>query len=241
MADAELATFSLQAISKSYGSHTVLRDLNLKIGNGELVLLLGANGSGKTTLLRICAGLTRPDSGTVASQGQTGVLAPESFGYVGHALGLYAGLTVLETIELNVKLLGIETDYAEVLRWWELEAQGSKKIHELSKGLQYRVALCRALLHNPPYLFLDEPTSSLDQQSFELLLERVNVAVKPAENVGFAVIATHDVSRLAGSATRVVVLQAGVIAHDSGDVGAAAEDALERKDRIITEYLKGNR
>jgi ABC-type multidrug transport system ATPase subunit len=225
--------FQLRELRKSYGSQSVLKSLDLDFFGGDFVLLLGANGSGKSTLLRICAGLIRPDGGRI--EGDIGQIA-----HAGHALFLYAGLTVRENLDLASKLLGRPSENLdEYLTEWSMLSHAGKKISELSKGLQYRTSICRALLGGAAFTFLDEPTSSLDEASNTLLLEKLRARAERNPD-SFTVIATHDLARLKSSANRVVVLQDGQVAFDS----RRKEEALSRAEAIeaaINFYLEINR
>jgi len=230
-----------KGICKSFGRQRVLHDLELQVQPEELTLLLGANGSGKSTLLRICVGLSRADKGEVTIDGEAlGRSAYKSIGHAGHDLFLYRNLTVGENLKLFSSLNRNSASTQSFLDSWNLSEHRDKRISELSKGQRARLSLCRTFLHNPKYLFLDEPTSSLDERTLDFLMERVRAAVKEG---GCALIATHDVKRLSEHATRVLVLRDGRIAKDLSAIREAApERSVEDvREEVIESYLEDNR
>lgn len=208
-----------RGVEKSFGPVPVLRGLDLSIARGETVLLLGGNGAGKSTLLRVLAGLARPDRGTI----ERGA-APLRVGHVGHHLFLYRHLTVLENLRLAAALSRTENavDLSALLERWGLQAMAQRTIGQLSRGQQFRASICRALAGDPLVLILDEPTSSLDDASVDILMSEIE---RCAARGGAAVIASHDVARLRDRCSRVVVLHEGTAAYDSsrGSISAGLE------------------
>jgi len=221
------AGISAHEISKRFGLVRVLRQLSVSFARGEIVLLLGANGAGKSTLLRTLAGLSRPDSGSVSG------IEPRSVGFFSHHLSMYSRLTVWENLDLFRRVAGIgEHSLLDVMRDWDLGECHSKQVLELSKGTQARVSLARVFMSKPTNVFLDEPTSNLDTRGVEMLAR----ALRGDTAERCAVIATHDIHRLRGIATRVVALRGGTIAADTGTDGTPREisDAIDS-------YLESNR
>ncbi len=233
--------FEIRNLGKSFGAHPVLRDFSLSINTGDFLLLLGANGAGKTTLLRICAGLSRPDRGEVLLQGKVPEAKDQKkIGHAGHQLFLYGNLSVQENIELFSRLADAPLAVEDYLRQWHLYEERKKRVFELSKGIQYRLSLCRAWITQPQFVFLDEPTSSLDEASTKLLVSRT---MQVCKNGGFVLIATHDVRRLRDYANRLVVLEDGKISKDLGELCQAQPEAdLEGlKEEVVSHYLERNR
>jgi ABC-type multidrug transport system ATPase subunit len=224
--------FSLTSINKSFAGNQVLRDLSVSFNLGERVLVLGANGAGKSTFLRVCAGLARPERGSVTASG--GRVLPRSLGYFGHLPLLYAELSVRENLELAQKLAGVEEHTEELLEEWGIKSHAEVRLSNLSKGLQARASLARAFLHQPKFLFLDEPTSALDEASVAILKNAI--AKNDARHQGGALtcIVTHDVARLRDFATRVLVLKNGIVFADTGT------SALSHS-HVINDYLSSNR
>jgi len=231
----------LESVSRTIQTTVVLRSLTLSFECRQSVLLLGANGAGKSTLLRICAGLMRASSGAVRLRTADGVspLAPAQVGYMGHHSMLYGELTVQENLEHAGALLGLgQVQVAEALGRWELDRHLKKRPVELSKGLLARAALCRAFMHRPRYLFLDEPSSALDQRSCEILLQEAASLRAIHHNQMLILTATHDITRLRSLAERVVVLGNGALLHDSARSGEIPENAVSH---AISTYLEHNR
>jgi len=214
-------------VSKRFGVVRVLRQISLSFQQGEVVLLLGANGAGKSTLLKILAGLARPDSGSIHHGLAT------SIGFFTHHLSMYGRLTVRENLDLFRRVAGFaEERLSGALDFWALNDCASKQILELSKGTQARASLARVFMTKPSVTLLDEPTSNLDNRGVEMLLR----VLRESDRQRCAVIATHDIHRLRGIATRVIVLEKGVVAADSG-VNAASPELS----RVIDQYLESNR
>ena len=222
--------FEIDSVSKRYGKIRVLKDVSFKISASNIVLLLGANGAGKSTLLKICASLLRPDGGTTKYQGNVNHNFCVFGAYLGHQSMLYQELTVKENLAFMSKIRALNLNIAELLREWNLTAQENNKISELSRGLQFRTALCASLMHQPRVIFLDEPTSSLDQNSFNKLITKITTMVK--DKNGLALIATHDIERLLPAADRIIVLKEGKLTFDSDSVDAD----LEEKKNQATDY-----
>jgi putative ABC transport system ATP-binding protein len=199
----------------------ILKDIDLHIGHGEAVGLVGPSGSGKSTLLMVMAGLERPDSGTVILAGQDlGRLDEDALarfrgrnvGIVFQSFHLIPTMTALENVAVPIELAGRDDAFARAAR--ELDAVGlSDRVDhypaELSGGEQQRVALARALAPNPAILVADEPTGNLDEATADDVIALTNDLVKRS-GCGFLMV-THS-ARLAAMLDRRVTLHAGVIA-----------------------------
>jgi len=154
----------------------VLRGVDLTVGWGEVAVLFGANGAGKTTLLRILAGLTRADAGTAHIAGRAmhgrGNRARRLVGFAGHQTMLYSDLTCRENLEFYARLCGIRDAndrIAQVLGQAGLSDRTNRRVRTLSHGMQKRLSMARAILHEPAVLLLDEPESGLDAESVAAL------------------------------------------------------------------------
>jgi len=208
-----MQSFACSGITKSYGAVRALAGVSLEIHPREITLLLGANGSGKTTLLRVLCGLARPDSGVVSVNGRAVTEPPaRDLGYAGHEPGMYARLSVVENLALSAELLGQPVSIPKEMAHWGIEPYAGRRLSDLSRGQRGKVALCRALFHEPRIVLLDEPSAALDDDGVKVLGERLNAL---RGNGSSSLIATHDVSRLKALATRVVVLDLGKIILDS--------------------------
>jgi heme exporter protein A len=221
----------VRGVSKFFGDHAALKDVRLDIGPGDAVLLYGPNGAGKTTLLRIMASLARPSSGQVlfggrdVERGGAGAAAKSATGFASHATLLYSELSVRENLRFFGKLFGLADLEARLdgeLERFELRGRQHVLARELSRGLQQRVTLARALLHDPVFLLLDEPFTGLDRRStekLEMLLKRL-----PEQGKG-VVFSTHNFDQGAALARRLVALEAGRVRYN-GPLGQAPLEAL---------------
>jgi ABC-type multidrug transport system ATPase subunit len=156
-----------EGLEKRYGRKRVLRGVDLAVGRDELLLVTGPNGSGKTTLLRVCAGLALPSGGTLD------VLAERSrLGYLGHEALLYRELTAVENLDLYGRLYRVPERRERIgmlLERYGLWDVRGERVASYSRGMTQRLALCRALLHDPELLVLDEPFTALDAEGAALL------------------------------------------------------------------------
>jgi len=206
-------------LTRRFGTRPVVKDVTFEVGSGEIVALLGPNGAGKTTTLRMLAGLIGPTSGTVAIDGvqltrATGSALRSRIGFLTEAPGLWDRLTVRENLSIYAGLYGLvnaDRTIDRALETFELTGRGSARTAELSKGTRQKVALARALLHEPAILLLDEPTSGLDPEvtrSVRNLLEERRAA-------GCAIlVSTHNLDEAERLADRVAVLHERLLALD---------------------------
>ncbi|HEY3462282.1 MAG TPA: ABC transporter ATP-binding protein, partial [Gaiellaceae bacterium] len=154
-------------LGKRYGEKRVLRGVDLALPPGGFFVVTGPNGSGKTTLLRICAGLARPTEGTIEREATRAQV-----GFLGHEALIYRELTALENLDLYGRLYGVPERRERIgmllerFGLWEARRQ---RISAYSRGMTQRLALCRALLHEPDLVVLDEPHASLDDEGLALL------------------------------------------------------------------------
>ena len=182
----------VHGLAKRFGDRRVFAGIDLELDDG-LLLVTGANGSGKTTLLRVLARLAAPTAGTLE-------LPPrQQIGYLGHSPNVYRELTALENLTLFARLYRVERERVGMLLerfgLWEVR---NDRVSAFSRGMQQRLGLCRALLHDPSLLVLDEPTNALDAQGLELL-----DAVLDESRLH--VVATHDAARFDPRATERLV------------------------------------
>ena len=200
-------------VTKRFGHKRVLRDVTLTISAGEVVSLLGANGSGKTTLLRIVAGLERPDQGEVwlgpVSLAAAACEIRRYIGVVAHAPLLYDRLTGAENLQFYARMYDLDepSDRIEhLLRSLGLWGRRDDTVRTYSRGMSQRLAVARALLHDPPVVILDEPDTGLDSESLKQLAE----LIERLRERGRAVLATtHDLRRAFLWADRVCELRKG--------------------------------
>jgi heme exporter protein A len=189
-----------------FGSEVALESVDLTIDTGEHVAVLGENGAGKTTLLRILATAARPTSGSLEIMGLDALRERKRLrrriGYVGHAQGLYPALSAAENLEFFCTLQGVDRARAgETLALVGLASVASRHAGLLSRGMQQRLAIGRAILHDPKLLVLDEPDASLGSDGADLL-----ATVMRGRTV---VMATHDHALANKLCQRTLVLRHG--------------------------------
>ncbi|MGH2525079.1 MAG: heme ABC exporter ATP-binding protein CcmA, partial [Anaerolineales bacterium] len=161
-----------RALVKKFGFQTVLRGLDLEIAEGEFVAVLGPNGAGKTTLLRILAGLSRPTFGEVSVGGyrlpqQAGAVR-RRLGVVSHQPLLYADLSAEENLRFYARLYGLRDSSARIARVLTLVGLSVRRrdlVRTFSRGMQQRLAIARAILHDPEVMLFDEPHTGLDPEA----------------------------------------------------------------------------
>lgn len=172
----------VENLVKRFGSFTAVDRVSFSTRTGEVFGLLGPNGSGKSTTIRILCGLLHPSSGRASVAGYDVVASPEqirrNIGYMSQKFSLYADLTVLENLRFFAGMYGVSSDMVKERISWALEMAGlrgreSSLTGTLSGGWKQRLALGCAVLHRPPILFLDEPTSGVDPLSRRLFWELI--------------------------------------------------------------------
>jgi heme exporter protein A len=212
------AVIEARRLSKSIDDRAILRDLNFAICPGELVGILGANGAGKTTLLRILAGLIAPTSGEVRLFGKelqnTASAVRGRIGMIGHQAMLYRDLSVKENLEFFARLYGLKEPAeraSEMLERAGLLARENDPVKALSRGMVQRIAIARALLHEPQILLSDEPFAGLDAPSSRGV-ERLFAALTDSGRT--VVLVNHDIEQTLRVAQRVIVLRGGSIIID---------------------------
>ena len=230
-ADAIHAESSLEVrnVSKYFGELSALRGVSLRIQPGEAVFIYGPNGAGKTTLLRILAALARPTEGQALFKGEdlhhNAAMAKARIGFVSHATFLYGELTTRENLTLAGTLFAlpnVESRIEAVLELFSLQKRADEPVRRLSRGLQQRATLARALLHNPEFILLDEPFTGLDAAS----AEKLEAILRRLPGEGKAVVfSTHRFAQGASLARRLVALEVGRVKFD-GPLGLAPLEAL---------------
>lgn len=216
-----------RGIAAARGRRYVIRDLDLSICEGQTVALLGANGSGKSTLLMMLAGLLRPYAGQLsvlghAIPGERWALRGR-IGLVAHQPLLYRDLTIAENLHFHARLHRLPTGRADaMIERAGLESRADQPVYALSRGLTQRAAVCRALLHDPQLLLLDEPLANLDPVAAELIGELLGP--EPGRT---RVIAGHDPEAALAESDLVLVLGAGAKLRYAGPPSGVSVGELE--------------
>jgi len=223
------ATLELRSVSKYFGDLPALRNVSLRIEAGDSVFIYGPNGAGKTTLLRTLATLARPSEGSVFFAGKdlhhNAAASRAAMGFVSHATFLYGELTARENLKFMGRLYGLpelEKKIDAVLQLFSLRERADELVRGLSRGLQQRVTLARAFLHDPTFLLLDEPFTGLDAASRGNL---ENILRCLPEQRRALVFSTHDFDQGIALSKRLVALEAGQVRYD-GPLSLAPLDAL---------------
>jgi len=206
----------VRKLVKRFGPKVVLRGLDFCVQPGEFVALLGPNGAGKTTFLRILASLSRPSIGEVTLMGmrlprQAGAVR-QRLGVVSHQPLLYGDLTAEENLRFFGRMYGVgdlNHRIAEVLELVGLTPRKGDLVRTFSRGMQQRLAIGRAVLHDPDIMLFDEPHTGLDQDACAMLDD---VLRDVAARGRIVVMTSHDLARAADLASRFDVISRGVIA-----------------------------
>ena len=221
----------------------MLTGIDLRIGQGENLALVGPNGAGKTTLLRILATLCKPTSGevTIAGCNITTRAAPvrKMLGFVAPQLLLYGGLTASENLIFYGKLYGIPnpgTRAEQVLGQLELDRYKDELVRTFSSGMQQRLAIARALLHDPHILLLDEAFNTLDQTAG---LQLENLLQELQQQGKVLLLASHDLNRVASLCGRCIILDLGRIHADISLVGHSPDELKNIYNQALAQSRDG--
>jgi len=220
----------LEGLARRYGEREALGGVSLSLQAGQSLVVFGPNGAGKSTLLRVLATLLRPHAGSVrvlgkplpeeawAVRGRVGLLAHEPL--------LYRDLTARENLRFHARLHGVALERVErLLELVRLERRCREPLRTLSRGMVQRVAVARAVLHEPELLLLDEPRANLDPAASELVDPLIGAAAQRTR-----VITSHDPARGLAEADMVLGLRAGrpALLRAAGDVSVAEIAQLYR-------------
>lgn len=233
------STLVIEAVSKDFGYHRVLRGLDLVVEEGEYVALMGPNGAGKTTLLRLAAGLSNPNGGSVSIAGvdlrRAGPGLRRRVGFVSHESLLYPDLTGRENLAFHAQLFGVtdlDDQIAVLDELLDLAPILDRPAGVLSRGNRQRLTLARALLHAPRILLLDEPFTGLDEASTVRLLDILQRLVEDGRTV---IMTTHDRAIVEAGPRRLVVIADGKIAQD---VTIAPKSELAKPKELSRPFLR---
>jgi heme exporter protein A len=210
---------TVKKLVKRFGLKTVLRGVDFEVQPGEFVALLGPNGAGKTTFLRVLASLSRPSLGEVRVAGfrlpNEAAAVRARLGVVSHLPLLYGDLSAEENLRFYGRMYGLidlESRITEVLEMVDLENRRRDLVRTFSRGMQQRLAIGRAVLHDPDVMLFDEPYTGLDQDASTMLDEVLKTVAAEGRTV---VMTSHDLARAEELATRFDILSRGVITATS--------------------------
>ncbi|MCC6765800.1 MAG: heme ABC exporter ATP-binding protein CcmA [Deltaproteobacteria bacterium] len=232
MTDADrAAVIAADAVGKAFGRTVVLRDVTLRIDAGDAVAVFGPNGAGKSTMLRLFAGLMAPTSGRLRVFDVTGPdpAVRRRVGLVAHQSFLYPDLTARENLRFYARMFGLGDADERVRIWLErvaLTEAGARPVRLFSRGMEQRLALARALIHDPDLVILDEPWTGLDAAAADWLADLLRELRDRGRTI---VVATHDFRRGVDVATRVLIVHRGRVAWDGPVPTVAALDGVYRQ------------
>jgi heme exporter protein A len=207
---------TVRKLVKRFGLKPVLRGMDFSVESGEFVALMGPNGAGKTTFLRILASLSRPTMGSVNIAGYNlpgqAAAVRRRLGVVSHLPLLYGDLTAEENLRFYARMYNLanaDKRISEVLDMVGLSSRRRDLVRTFSRGMQQRLAIGRAVLHDPEVMLFDEPHTGLDQDACQMLDSVLREVAARGRTV---VMTSHDLARVADLASRFDVLSRGVIA-----------------------------
>ena len=215
-------SISITNLSKNYGKQTVLNNINVEIGTGEVVGFLGPNGAGKTTTMKILAGALAYDTGSVKICGlevsENQLKTSALVGYLPEQNPLYTDMYVKEYLLFVAETYKLgktkEQRVEELIDLVGLRPEFQKKIGQLSKGYRQRVGLAQALIPNPKVLILDEPTTGLDPNQ----LEEIRSLIREIGKDKTVLLSTHIMQEIKAICSRVIIINKGEIAADYPDI-----------------------
>ena len=245
----------IKNISKSYGRHPALSNLCLRIPDGALYGLVGPNGAGKTTAIKIISGIIYPDKGSIFFDDinlcDDRKNSKETVGYVPDVLGIYDDMTVFEYMRFFASTYGLTGYLARKKSEILLEQVGMTDkrefyLNELSRGMQQKLCIARALIHDPALIIMDEPASGLDPRArYELkeLLQELNAAGK------MVILSSHILSEISEICTDIGIIEGGkmIISGSVEEILAKVEGANPIKIKVLNnenlalEILKNNK
>ena len=214
----------IRELSRSFGNNRALREINLQVAYGDFLIVLGPNGAGKTTLLKILATIMKPSSGEVRIGGFDLKTAAEDIrrrvGVVSHQTFLYSNLTARENLEFYSRMYDISEARQrihEVVNAVGMTTRLHDRVGTLSRGMQQRLSIARALLHKPDIMLLDEPETGLDQEALPMLWQALQ---GEGQENRIIIMTTHNLERGLELGNRLVILARGKIVHEQTGVGS---------------------
>ena len=219
-ADSSL-TWAIEArgLSKSFGNYYALKGVDLKVKKGEHLAIFGPNGAGKTTMIKLLSTLSKPSAGEIRLAGvdirDDPVQVRRKVSVVSHETFLYDNLTPYENLKFYGRMYDVpdlECRIREVVSQMQLESHLYDRVGTLSRGLQQRVSIARAVIHAPSIMLLDEPEVGLDPHGFIMMRDVLDTLDHPDRTV---VMTTHNLERGLDLSNRVVILNKGKVVYEA--------------------------
>lgn len=226
----------LEGVSRWFGTEPGVREVSLTVPIGQSLGVIGPNGSGKTTLLNVMAGHTAPTLGERFYRDENGDRQPlprECIGYAGHELMIYEQLSPVENLSFFATLYGMEAAgdrIGHLLDTLNLAGRSEDRVNDLSSGMKKKLSLCRALLHAPDVLVLDEPFRGLDRSSREKIEDLLEDFV---ENRGTILLASHRFREIRRFCRQVLILE------DTKPVWCGEPPSGQELETVYQERLQG--
>jgi heme exporter protein A len=229
----------VKKLVKRFGLKTVLKGMDFSVETGEFVALIGPNGAGKTTFLRILSSLARPSMGIVSVAGyelpKEAAEVRRRLGVVSHQPLLYVDLTATENLTFYGRMYNLpdlSTRIEEVLEMVGLIKRRNDLVRTYSRGMQQRLAIGRAVLHDPDVMLFDEPYTGLDQDASAMLDDVLRTVAARGRTV---VMTSHDLARTEDLATRFDVLSRGKVAASATHADFGSGNLLSFYKGVIAE------
>jgi heme exporter protein A len=208
-------------LARAFGSRRAVAGVTFSLAPGDCLAVFGPNGAGKTTLLRLLAGLLKPSSGSARLAGiplPGGILARSRVGLISHHTMLYNALSARENVAFAARLYGIRDPLTRVddsLRRMSMLERAEAPVRLLSRGMQQRVSIARAMVHSPQVVLADEPYSGLDESGARSLTELLGEMRSSGTAI---IIVTHNLAEGLSLATHAAVMQRGkFVRYDARD------------------------
>lgn len=208
------------SLTRLYGDFTAVDHVSFRIGEGEIVGLLGHNGAGKTTIMKMLTGYLEPTGGSVTIDGrniETDRMAVQAgIGYLPENCPIYPEMTVVDFLDYAAELKGVSDDkrpqaLRDVISATELTEKATAPISSLSRGYRQRVGVAQAILHNPKIIILDEPTNGLDPSQ----IKQMRVLIKRLAERATVILSTHILQEVQAICNRVIIINRGKLARDA--------------------------
>ena len=217
----DLPIVDVADLARAFGSRKAVAGVTFSLAPGECLAVFGPNGAGKTTLLRLLAGLLKPSSGSARLAGiplPGGPLARSSVGLISHHTMLYEALSARENVSFAARLYGIRdsgTRVEDSLRRMSMLERADAPVRLLSRGMQQRVSIARAMVHSPQVVLADEPYSGLDESGARALTTMLSELRQSGTAI---IIVTHNLAEGLSLATHAAVMHGGrFVRYDASD------------------------
>lgn len=217
--DASTWAIETHGLEKYFANHQALRGIDLQVSHGKRLVIFGPNGAGKTTLLKILSTLVKPSAGNVKVDGidirDQPVQIRRKISLVSHHTFLYDDLTVYENLRFYGKMYDVanlDEKIREVISWVKLESRLHDRVGTLSRGLQQRVSVVRAVLHNPSVLFLDEPEVGLDPHVRSVISD---ILCNTSSSIRTVLMTTHNLEQGLNLGDSVAIINRGKIVYQA--------------------------